>query len=223
MTELYTRKGQTPEISKLVRVSNRQDGTVRFASAWGGFVHLASEAEFGESFVKLDADVAAKLFQTFTPINVTALEGEVFMPGFVNGEQWNGWEVPRFTTDAVLEALNEGGHLSHPQVADNVRYHFDETTETLYELEAKDGGTIPENFDISPLIDLLANPVDMRKVKELGDVMGYRITRADKTMIIVEGREEPVVVHEVGNGWCWENMERFEKDVRPGSQIAPGR
>jgi hypothetical protein len=210
MRDYFIRKGQTPKLAELTTIAERKDGNVHFANAWGGFVYFTDEAKFAEQFDKLPAANALKLFKTYEPITVTALEGDGSMQGFTNGEAWNGWEVPHFTKETVLEALEDGGHLSNPIIHVNTRHFFDHNTNDLYEITGKDGGDIPATFDDKAFERFLAHPREQKEISAYVEPMDIRISKTDKTVIVLDGDPEPKVVYEVGNGWCWENMARFE-------------
>jgi hypothetical protein len=221
MTDLYSPVGKKPTIAALVRVSQRVDGNVHFANASGGYGYVALEHDFAARYEPLSPEAMNKLFNTYKPIEVTALEGEGSMNGFTNGETWNGFEVPRFTTAEVLKALEEGGHLNHPSIQANTRYHFDENTETLWEFEVTASDTFSDDFDIRPIVELLSQNHPLDAAKELAESLGCRLSWSDKALIKPEGFKEPVVVHYVGNGWCWQNMERFKDDIQLNAGAAP--
>lgn len=206
-------------MENMIRISRREQGSVFFAPAFGGFGKFASEQEFANYFEQLDEATVNKLFDTFFPVEVTALEGDGSMTGFTNNETWNGFEVPRFTTEAVRQALAEGGHLANPSFAEYTRFHFDANTETLFDIEAANGLPIPDDFDIAPFLQLLEQERTFDEVDEAAQKMGYTMRAADKVMVKIDGENEPVVLHEVGNGWCWENMDRFRNAPR---RHAPG-
>jgi hypothetical protein len=209
MRDYFFRKGETPKIAELTTISERKDDNVHFANAWGGYVYFIGEAQFAEQFEKLPEDAVTKLFKTYEPISVTALEGDASMEGFTNGQAWNGWEVPHFTKETVLEALEEGGHLAHPAIHANTRYFFDDNTNDLYEITPHDGD-IPASFDVDALEQFLSQPREEEEVDAYGESIGLWLNKTHKTVIVADGDTEPKVVYEVGNGWCWENMERFE-------------
>ncbi|MCS4089202.1 hypothetical protein [Rhizobium sp. BK176] len=214
MRDYFIRKGETPKLAELTTVSERKDGNVHFANAWGGFVYFTSEAQFAEQFDRLPEDAVTKLFKTYEPISVTALEGDASMEGFTNGQAWNGWEVPVFTKETVLAALEDGGHLAHPAIYSNTRYFFDSNTNDLYEITTQDGD-IPASFDVKALEQFLSQPREVKEVAAYGEAIGLWINQTYKTAIVVDGETEPKVVYEVGNGWCWEDMARFEEKAAP--------
>jgi hypothetical protein len=216
MRDYFIRKGETPKLAELTTIAERKDGNVHFANAWGGFVYFTDEAKFAEQFDKLPDAAVLKLFQTYEPITVTALEGDGSMEGFTNGQAWNGWEVPYFTKETVLEALEEGGHLSNPHIHANTRYFFDHNTNDLYEITPKDGD-IPASFDVKALEQFLAQPRDQKEVDAYAEPMGLWISKTHRTVIVLEGETEPKVVYEVGNGWCWEDMARFDNKATPAA------
>ncbi len=220
MRDYFIRKGETPNLAELTTISERKDGNVHFANAWGGFVYFTDEAQFAELFDKLPEAAVLKLFKTYKPITVTALEGDASMEGFTNGQAWNGWEVPCFTKETVLQALEEGGHLAHPDIHSNTRYYFDNKTNDLYEITPHDGD-IPASFDVKALEQFLAQPRDEKEVEAYAESIGLWINKTHRIVIVLEGETEPKVVYEVGNGWCWEDMARFENEAKNTASPAP--
>lgn len=209
MTDYFIRKGEKPTLPQLVRVSDRKDGNVHFANAWGGFVYSVNDTAFADQFEQVPEATMGQLLKTFSPITVTALEGDGAMEGFTNGQRWNGWEVPVFSKETILEALSEGGHLSNPAISSNTRFLFDETSGDLYEITTEDI-EFGEDFETAALQDFLTQPRTEDEVYAFGTSMGLEVCRAPRTAILVEGGSDPIVVYDVGNGWCWENAERFE-------------
>jgi hypothetical protein len=214
MTDYFILKGTTPKLAELTTVSERKDGNVHFANAWGGFVSFTTEAQFAEQFEKLPEKTVTKLIETCERISVTALEGAASMEGFTNGQTWNGWEVPMFTKETVLEALKEGGHLANPIILEFTRFLFDKNTNDLYEITVPGGNNIPDDFDISVLEQFFAEPRDRKEVAAFEETIGLWISVTPKKAINAEGETEPKVVYEIGNGWCWENMARFENEAK---------
>jgi hypothetical protein len=219
MTDYFIAKGDKPTLAHLVTISERKDGNVHFANAWGGFVHYMPEAAFADRFKQLPEAKLNRLFRTYRPITVTAPEEDGSMEGFTNGQTWNGWEVPLFSKEAVLKALEENGHLVTPDIYENTRYFFDHTTDDLYEIAAEEGD-IPDGFDVTTLEDFLAQPRDSDELYAFGKTTwDVRILRAHRTAIVVKGGNDPLVVYEVGSGWCWEDMKQFDNE--PDDSDAP--
>jgi hypothetical protein len=221
MRDYFIRKGEKPKLAELTTISERKDGNVHFANAWGGFVYFTSEAQFAEQFDKLPEDVVTKLFKTYEPISVTALEGDASMEGFTNGQAWNGWEVPYFTKETVLEALEEGGHLAHPAIHSSTRFFYDSNTNELYEITHRNGEDVPDDFDVKALEQFMAQPRDHKELDAFGEPFGLWISMTNKTVIIPKGESEPKVAYEVGNGWCWEDMAKFENRAKDSAAPAP--
>ncbi|MCZ7861013.1 hypothetical protein O9X98_06305 [Agrobacterium salinitolerans] len=210
MTDYFIRKGETPALARFVTITERRDGNVHFANAWGGYGYYAPENEFGDRFEQVPEATVKHLLGTYSPITVTALEGDGAMDGFTNGQKWNGFEVPLFTKETVLEALADGGHLATPDIHSNTRFFFDATTNDLYEITTEDGD-IPADFNMKVIEQFLTEPRKIEEIDAFAETLSLRINPVHRTAIVIDGESEPAVVYAIGNGWCWEKMERFEK------------
>ena len=220
MTDYFIRKGETPEISRLVTISERKDGNIHFANESGGPRYFTPEGEFAERFEQVPEATMERLFKTYSPITVTALEGDGAMDGFTNGQTWNGFEVPLFTKETILEALADGGHLATPDIHSNTRFFFDAATNDLYEITTEDGEIRPE-FDMKVLEQFLTQPRRIEEIDAFGETLSLRINKVHRTAIVIDGESESAVVYAIGNGWCWEKMERFENKVENSVTSAP--
>lgn len=209
MTDYFVRIGEAPKLSDLIAISERKNGNVHFANAGGGLVYFTTEAEFDKQFERVPNVVLRRLFETFEPITVTALEGDGSMDGYTNGQSWNGWEVPYFTRKTILDALEEGGHLANPAIHSNTRFHFDDASNDLYVIEPADGGDIPDGYDEKVLKAYLMERPSTSEVYAFGQSVGLQIFKADKIVAIPKGETEPEIAYELGNGWCWGDMAAY--------------
>jgi hypothetical protein len=215
----YTPANEAPSVSSFVSITEKKDGNVHFSNAWGGFVYRAPEAEFAARFREVPQAEFDKLMNTFTPIKVTALEGDASMDGWSNDERWNGWRVPHFTKDAILQGLSEDGHLAHPAVLCSTRFVYLEETNNVFEITSRDGGNLPVSFDIDRVTQSLSG--EPKDIENLSVEMGVWINQADRVVFVPNGETDPVVAFTIGNGWCWENMADCEDE--PARQPAPSR
>ncbi|MCZ7861135.1 hypothetical protein O9X98_06915 [Agrobacterium salinitolerans] len=214
----YASTAETPSVSSFVSVADRMDGNVFFSNAWGGFVRGLPEAEFAARFREVPKAEFDRLMNRFSPIKVTADEGETSMDGWTNDERWNGWQVPRFTKETILEAFEEGGSLGHPDIRAFTRFVYHEATNNIFEITSRDGGNLPAGFDLDKINEAISS--DEGVLEAMSEGMGVWVNRANRVVFTSEGETDPVVAFEIGNGWCWEDMDRFEP-AEP--QPAPAR
>jgi hypothetical protein len=200
-------------VSSFVRVSAREDGLVTFSNAWGGFVYSASEADFDGQHREVSEDVASRMLKTYKPIRVTVTEGDGFLDGWTNDGLWNGWEKPLFTVETAKEAISPEGYLTGDSFHNSVRFFYLAETNDILMVETETGKDLGD-IDVDAII---------RAHTTMSEDEAYRLFEKDdlrtlkvlKFAIKIEGEIEPKVVFQIGDGWCWEDMMRYEHRVEP--------
>jgi hypothetical protein len=88
---------------KLFTVMEQSETHVRILLQGGGFTNTLPNNEFVRNFTP----IVGNPFSALKPVRITAdwFEPGVSVAAYSAGELWNGWAVPYFTHEAVLELM----------------------------------------------------------------------------------------------------------------------
>lgn len=193
----------------VVRVGEVKDGVVSFASEGGGRVHEASAEKFGADFEVETPDARAKrLTYEKGAVTLESWGYDYQLPAWLNGSYWNGWLMPAFEKQDLLDAL-----------AKNMLYgaFFHEEGDAFIVLES--GGEEMPSFDpvvLLPRILAEAGETDLHEVDVDGVTLEATIYRG-RDIFRTDGTQ--VRVYDLGSGYyTWESATPV---ADPGSSPTP--
>ncbi|MDW9481287.1 hypothetical protein GOB57_21820 [Sinorhizobium meliloti] len=214
----FASRDQQTDVSSFVCVSKVEGGFVFFHNAWGGFQRRAPAEAFAQNFVEVPTAEVERLMNTFEPIRATIGEAEGFMEGWTNGRRWNGWQMPYFTKDAILDAAAEGGYFTAHGMNAVAQFIYLPETNDILEVSSYEGGELEGDVDADRIREIAVSAPD--DAEELFQEMGLSVYTVRKAIVMEEGASEPTVIFMVGSGWCWEDMASY--DAEPAAtQLSP--
>lgn len=193
----YAPRGHEDRIAALHVRHARPDGRYDVSPAAGGWVKVVPAEAFGIHFIEVPRASVEAMLSAFRAVALTyADEGEDFIPGYVNGERWNGWLLPLFTREALLSSQESGllsGQSYYMQIVP------DSESDDLFMVRSTgaslEGAWSADDFaKVLPDGDYLSKPT--------GDGNEEEIWRLRPTTITVDG-EDVVVYDTSGIGWTW--------------------
>nr|WP_250808456.1 hypothetical protein [Neorhizobium tomejilense] len=185
-----------------------EPGVVKYGNAWGGFVHSMSEKDFAEKFVRVPDEQIQALLNTFEAIDISIGDDcEDSIPGYTNGERWNGWLVPYFSLETIQQAMTGDGMLAQHGMDRVARFLYVPERDDVLSIEPEEGGEFEngaaDRIDFARIREI-ATTVPDAEAEDLYRAMGLNVFAARKTSILNEGQDKPTTVYNIGDGWCWD-------------------
>lgn len=220
----YVYKGQPVVVDDLIVIAeggSTEPGTVQYHNAWGGFVHSISKEDFASKLVRVPDEEIRSLLNTFEAIEVSIGDDcEESIPGYTNGERWNGWLVPYLSLETILEATSPGGMLAQRGMDRVARFLYVPERDDLLEISPYEGGEFDadaiERLDRARILEI-ATSVPEAEAENFYRDMGLVVSTARKAVFVEEGKDRPTTVYNIGNGWCWDVAMPPSNNFKPPS------
>ncbi len=201
----------------VVRVTELRGGDVAFAPEGGGFVRSASKSVFESDFrAETPEDRSKRLAYSKDAVQLEWEDPEAKIPAWLNGRCWNGWAMPVFEKDDLLQAVSSG-------LLSDVEFH--EPADMFVSIMQTDGSQAMPAIDREQLFPELA------KRAAAGErLIEMPIGGVDVTIELYPGEDLPtadgstVHAYPVGAGsWCWETYRAPEPGSTPTPRDPEGR
>lgn len=197
------------ETDLVVRVTELRGDDVAFAPEGGGFVKTASRNVFETEFrAETPEDRAKRLAYSKDAVQLEWADPEAKIPAWLNGRHWNGWAMPSFEKDDLLQAVSAG-------LLSEVEFH--EPADMFVSIMTADGANAMPTIDREQLFPELA---ERAAAGEL--LIEMPVGGVDLTIELYPGEDLPtadgstVHAYPVGAGsWCWETYRAPEPASNP--------
>jgi hypothetical protein len=195
----------------VVRVTELRGDDVAFAPEGGGFVRSASRERFESDFrAETPEDRAKRLAYSKEAVRFEWEDPEQRIPAWLNGRYWNGWAMPSFEKDDLLQAIEAG-------LLDNVEFY--EPADMFVSIMQADGSQPMPSIDKDGFFPELA-----KRAAAGEQLIEMPVNGVDLIIELYRGKDLPtadgstVHAYAVGAGsWCWETYQVPE----PASNLTP--
>ena len=193
----------------VVRITEVVDGAVAFATEGGGFAKSTSKEKFEFDFrAETPEDRARRLAYSKDAVQLEWEDREQRIPAWLNGRYWNGWAMPAFEKDDLIQAV-ESGMLSDVE--------FYEPADMFVSIMQADGSQPMPVIDKEQLFPELA-----KRAAAGEQLIEMPVNGVDLIIELYRGEDLPtadgstVHAYAVGAGsWCWEKYEAPEPASTP--------
>lgn len=195
---MYVRKGETCR-KALVRVDECADGHVSYYPDSGGSVAQCGLEEFNEHFESVSRETVTGWSGRY---DKARFRGEWFpedaddIEGYMDGDDWNGWQVPYITRGTLLDAI-EKGLIGDPIFGSSLAI-FDDVRDTLVRVSSQSGDRLPAGPDRNAILAA----VDAGNEEIMFGDHECRVEASVGSDIVVDG--ETVHIYNVGFGLVWD-------------------
>ena len=201
--DIYIRRNDPDGV---VSVAEVVGGQVRYAPEGGGFVHIAPMAKFeGDFRPQTDKDRARLRTAEKGWVAGDWAEDESPIPAWLTKELWNGFAMPAFEKDDLIEAIAKG------KILDTFHYAAADVFITLSDC----GEPLPvfdPDAEFPRIVEAAADP--MFSELEIGGVNLQVDIWPGRNMALADGSS--VRVYDVGAGyWTWSREEAPEPAASP--------
>ncbi|MGU3558614.1 hypothetical protein [Methylobacterium radiotolerans] len=182
----------------VVRITDLRGDDVAFAPEGGGFVRSAPRKLFESDFrAETPEDRSKRLAYSKDAVQLEWADPEAKIPAWLNGRYWNGWAMPPFEKDDLLQAVSSG-------LLSDVEFY--EPADMFVSIMQTDGSQAMPTIDREQLFPELA-----RQAAAGERLIEMPIGGVDVTIELYPGEDLPtadgstVHAYPVGAGsWCWE-------------------
>lgn len=201
--DIYIRR-EAPDST--VRISDPAGGQVRYAPEGGGMVHRTSPAKFEADFRPVTDEDRARLATSEKGwVAGDWAEDESPIPAWLNKRLWNGFAMPAFEKDDLVEAISKGRILGtfHYEAAD-VFITLDNCGEPLPGFDA--------DAEFARIVEAAEDPM-FHEIEIAGVSLQVDVWRG-RDMVLADGFS--VRVYDVGAGsWTWSRADAPEPAATP--------
>lgn len=189
-----------------VRISDVADGQVHYAPEGGGFVHKAPTAKFeGDFRPQTDEDRTRLSTAAKGWVSGDWAEDESPIPAWLTKKLWNGFAMPAFEKDDLVEAIAKG------KVLDTFHYAAGDVFITLDNC----GEPLPQfdpDVEFARILETAEDPMSIEI--QIGGVSLQVDVWHGRDMALADG--STVRVYDVGAGsWTWSEAEAPEPAASP--------
>lgn len=189
-----------------VRVSEVLDGGVRYAPQGGGFVHATVQSKFEAAFrPETDEDRARLHASEKGWVAGDWAEDESPIPAWLTMQLWNGFAMPAFEKDDLVEAISKGKVLG--------TFHY-AAADVFITLD-NSGGPLPAfdaDAEFARIVEAAEDPA-FCEIEIAGVPLQVDVWRG-RDMALADGTS--VRVYDVGAGsWTWSRADAPEPTVSP--------
>lgn len=192
----------------VVRINAKRGGVVEYVPAGGGFVHRSPAEKFAGDFRPETEEDRAR-HRAYHKVAVVGdwADDQTPIPAWLNNADWNGFAVPAFERQDVIDAIAAGKILDT---------HYHEAADVFIFLD-NCGDPIP-SFDPDELFPRIMAAADDPEFSEIalgGQEIQVDIFRGEK-LEVADGSER--LVFFVGSGsWTWARAEEPAPTVESAS------
>jgi hypothetical protein len=172
-------------------------GTVRFHPEGGGFQKSGPLELFLATYAHVAPSARMNSLGRYRPAAFT-VDGEgAPMPGYTNGQLWNGWQIPLFRREVIEQAV-AGQRFGKRE--DGILVLADPERDAFYVFTTSGGEPMPDGLDEETALQ--AGRADAGEIP-FPDGTEVWVGGCDgKDIVLDDGAT--VHAYPLGDGWCWQ-------------------
>lgn len=188
------REHEATEPRSFVKVTDIEDNKVVCHPVYGGLQAKIPVDKFEEQFVVVSQEELEEIAGSFTIEHFDFDEWKSTIPGWTNGDRWNGWGCPHFEREVIQQAIDDG------RFGDGTYYEVIILDEGALAVQAL-FGMLPSDHDWSEVIAMLKAGEEVYD-HEIGRDVRVQAEFFPTATITVDRRE--IETYPLGAGsWCW--------------------
>lgn len=206
--EIWGPKGQK-DGRGLLHVEAVDGADVLAYPRFGGFLMRIPADEFSRKFEFYPQERLDEMANSFERglVGLDSFEEGQDIPCWLNGDKWNGWEVPFFERKDIDAALADGRIVSDER---SIIEYNDEVGSYVEIMPTE--GHLPENFDRRPLVEAAIKARGGDEVELANGTTAFVSIARSRRIDTPDGQ---VTAYNVGDGWTWSRPPEPEAAVSP--------